>query len=355
MTGTPLRVAVIRGDGIGPELIDSAVAVLQAVTAGSGVELMFGEEDGGAEAYRRTGAALAPETLARLRSDYDAILKGPVGLPNVRKPDGTEGGLLGGILRAGLDTFANVRPVRLLPGARTPTTFAPEQIDYVIVRENTEGLYLARGSGVGNDRAVADTLLMTRHGVGRVVRFAFELARNRSGAPADGVRRVTCVDKSNVLRSYAFFRAVFDQVALEYPDVEADHRYSDAAAHDLVMTPARFDVLVMENFLGDLLSDVGAATVGGLGMCGSGNIGTDHAYFEAIHGSAPTMAGRDVANPTSQILSAAMLLDHLGHPDLAHRINRAVTESYADGAIRIDEFGRVNSTTQASAAVIERL
>jgi isocitrate/isopropylmalate dehydrogenase len=147
VTGPPLRIAVIRGDGIGPELIDSAVAVLQAVTAGSGIELAFGEEDGGADTYRRTGEALAPDALRRLRSDYDAILKGPVGLPDVRKPDGTEGGLLGGILRTELDTFANVRPIRLLPGARTPTTFAPGQIDYVIVRENTEGLYLARGSG----------------------------------------------------------------------------------------------------------------------------------------------------------------------------------------------------------------
>ena len=196
---------------------------------------------------------------------------------------------------------------------------------------------------------------MTRVGVERVIRVAFDLARNRSGAPIDGVRRVTCVDQSNVLRSYAFFRAVFDEVALEYPDVEADHRYSDAAAHDLVMTPARFDVLVMENFLGDLLSDVGAATVGGLGMCGSGNIGAVHAYFEAIHGSAPTIAGHDVANPTSQILSAAMLLDHLGHPDLAHRINRAVRESYAHGAIRIEESGRVTSTAGATVSVIERL
>ena len=347
---------MIRGDGIGPELVDSAVDVLSAVAEREGLDLTFSTEPGGAATYRETGHAMPPEALARLRNEYDAILKGPVGLPDVRKEDGTEAGLLGGVLRIGLDTYANVRPIRLLPGVRTPVRFDPGEIDYVIVRENTEGLYLSRGAGVGNDRAAADQLMVTREGCERIVRFAFELARTRSGAPADGRRRVTCVDKSNVLRSFAFFRGVYDEVAADYPDIERDYRYSDAAAHDLVADPAHFDVIVTENFLGDILSDLGAATVGGLGMCPSANIGRTAAYFEPVHGSAPTIAGTGQANPTSQILSAGMLLDHLGEHGAAGRIRQAVAAAYAEGAIALDERGRpVGGTRAATQAVVDRL
>ena len=349
--GGAYTIGVIPGDGIGPELVEAAVAVLDAACAGS-VELTYRYEDGGAGTYRRTGAALAGEALERIRGDYDAVLKGPVGLPGVRRPDGTEAGVLGGILRTGLDAYANVRPIRLLPGARTPLAGDAGPIDYVIVRENTEGLYASRGLGVGNTHAMTDQMLMTRPGVQRVVRYAFDLARRRGGAPADGVHRVTCVDKSNVLRGYAFFRRVFDEVAAEYPDVAADHRYADAAGHDLVADPGRFDVLVMENFLGDVLSDVGAATVGGLGMCPSGNVGAAAAYFEPIHGSAPALAGRDAANPTSQILSAALMLAHLGEHDAARRVDRAVTAAYASGAVRLTAAGTPRAGTRAAAGAI---
>lgn len=352
----PRRIALIRGDGIGPELVDSAVEVLSAVADREGLELRFSTEPGGAATYRETGHAMPPEVLDRLRKEYDGILKGPVGLPDVRKADGTEAGLLGGVLRLGLDTYANVRPIRLLPGVRTPVRFEPGQIDYVIVRENTEGLYLSRGAGVANERAAADQLMVTREGCERIVRFAFELARTRSGAPADGRRRVTCVDKSNVLRSFAFFRRVYDEVAADYPDIERDYRYSDAAAHDLVADPAHFDVIVTENFLGDLLSDLGAATAGGLGMCPSANIGRTSAYFEPIHGSAPGIAGQDRANPTSQVLSAAMLLDHLGEHTAAELIRRAVATAYADGAVEIDHRGQPTCGTRGvTQAVVERL
>lgn len=353
---TRYRIAVIRGDGIGPELVDSAIEVLSAVAARENLHLDFTTEPGGAGTYREVGSAMPPEVLARLRTDYDAILKGPVGLPDVRHPDGTEAGLLGGILRLGLDTYANVRPIRLLPGVRTPVRFAAGEIDYVIVRENTEGLYLSRGAGVANERAAADQLMVTREGCERIIRFAFELARTRRGAPADGRRRVTCVDKSNVLRSFAFFRRVYDEVAEEYPDIERDYRYSDAAAHDLVADPGHFDVVVTENFLGDLLSDLGAATVGGLGMCPSANIGQTASYFEPIHGSAPGIAGQDRANPTSQVLSAAMLLDHLGARRAADRIREAVTAAYADGAVALDERGQpVGGTRGVTRAIIQRL
>ncbi|NVM96909.1 isocitrate/isopropylmalate family dehydrogenase [Arthrobacter wenxiniae] len=306
-------VGLIPGDGIGPELIDAAVAVLNAAAAGR-YTLDFRWEDGGAGTYRRTGRNLSAEALTRIQSVYHATLKGPAGLPEVRSPGGTEAGVLGGVLRRGLDAYANIRPVRH-PGV---------DIDYVLVRENTEGLYASRDAGVGNDWAHTDQLLVTRQGTERIVRKAFEQARARGGAPADGVRRVTCVDKSNVLRSYALFRRIFTEIASEYPDIEADYLYADAAAYQLIACPARFDVLVTENFIGDILSDVGAATVGGLGLCPAANIGDAAAYFEPAHGSAPALAGTDSANPTAQILAAAMLLEFLGEHAGAQAIRTAV-------------------------------
>ncbi|MFG1955668.1 isocitrate/isopropylmalate dehydrogenase family protein [Micromonospora sp. NPDC048830] len=350
------RVAVIEGDGIGPELIESAATVMTRAVCGAGITLDLVTERGGAGLYAETGDNLEPGALDRFRNNVDAVLKGPVGLPQVRRPDGTEAGLLGGVLRTGLDTYANVRPVRLLPGVRTPTIHRPGDIDYVIVRENTEGLYLSRGLGVGTRDACVDQLFVSRAGVDRVARFAFELARTRDGAPADGTRRVTLVDKSNVLRSFALFREVTIEVAAEYPDVELDFRYSDAAAHDLVMTPRHFDVVLTENFVGDLLSDLGAATVGGLGMCPSGNIGAGTSYFEPVHGSAPGIAGRDLANPISQILSAAMLLEHLDAAEAAGRIRRAVESALADGAVQIEPTGCPRGGTRAvTRAVLDHL
>ena len=350
-----VRVGVIEGDGIGPELTASATAVLEAGLAQDGLRAEFHHEEGGARAFLRHGTALPDGTLERLRR-YDGVLKGPVGLPDVRHPDGTEAGLLGGLLRGGLDAYANLRPVRLLPGVTGPTRHRPEDIDYLIVRENTEGLYLSRGCGVRNDRAASDQLLVTREGVERIARRALDLARTRRGAPADGVHRVTCVHKANVLRSFAFFRDVFDEVAAGYPDVAAEHMYADAAAAALVADPARFDVLVMENLLGDILSDLGAATAGGLGMCPSGNMGDTAAYFEPIHGSAPDIAGTGTANPTSQILSAALLLDHTGHTGPARSVRTAVAAAYASGAVRLDGLGRPRGGTAAvTEAVMERL
>jgi len=351
--GQHLTIAIIVGDGIGPELLAAARRVLDAATAEISPKLLYVEEDAGASTFERTGTSIADDTLQRLVGPtYAAILKGPTGLPAVRRPDGTEAGLLGGVLRSGLDTYANVRPIRLLHGAGSPLRSHAGAVDYVIVRENTEGLYLSRGKGVGTDNAVADQLLVTRHGVERVARFAFDLARTRNGAPADGVRRVTVVDKSNVLRTYAFFRQVTTEVAADYPDIELTFRYADAAAHDLILTPQYFDVLVMENFLGDILSDLGAATVGGLGMCGSANVGDHHAYFEPIHGSAPDLAGRDTANPISQIMSGAMMLDYLGLPAAAARVRRGVERSLAEGSVSFDHSGRPTCGTQAVADTV---
>ena len=355
VTPAQLDLVVIPGDGIGPELVDSALEVLHAALAVDGIDVQVETILGGAGEYARTGRAFDTGLLGRLRS-ADGVLKGPVGLPEVRKPDGTEAGLLGGILRTGLDTFANVRPMSLQPGMTGATRHDPDEIDYVIVRENTEGLYLSRGNGVATRDAATDQLMITRAGVERVARFAFDLAATRSGAPADGVRRVTCVDKSNVLRSFALFREVFTEVSSRYPEIEADYLYADAAAHELVVHPERFDVLVMENFLGDVLSDLGAGTVGGLGMCPSGNIGAEAAYFEPIHGSAPTLAGTDRANPLSQVLSAGMLLDHAGHPDPATRIRRAVGATLADGSTVIRSDGTPGYGTRAvTAAIVQHI
>ena len=331
------RIALIRGDGIGPELIDAALTVLAAVTG----ELEYVEVDAGADTYRRTGVACAPEDVELMRSGVDATLKGPVGLPDVRFPDGTEAGVLGGVLRTGLDLYANVRPVLLLPGVSSALA-EPGEIDYTIVRENTEGLYASRGKGVGNRWAVSDTLMTTREGTARVCRHAFERAR----------RKVTCVDKSNVLRSHALFREVFREVAGDFPHIETEFVYADAAAQALVLRPQEFDVLVMENFLGDILSDLGGATVGGISLCPAGNIGDHGAYFEPIHGSAPSIAGRGLANPVGQILAAAMMLDHLGRGSDGDRVRRAVTRALAEGAVRIGHDGSAEGGPAAVAAAV---
>jgi isocitrate/isopropylmalate dehydrogenase len=327
---TEYDIAVIRGDGIGPELIDAALAVLDVL----GLPLRYREISAGAGHYRRTGETMAAADVEAVRR-ADAALKGPVGLPEVRFPDGTEAGLLGGVLRGGLDLYANVRPIRLLPGVRARLVAEPGSVDYVIVRENTEGLYASRGKGVGNRWAVSDTLIVTRPGTLRIVRHAFELALRRDGAPSDGRRRVTCVDKANVLRSMHLFREIFFEVAAEYPQVEAECLYVDAAAQALVLRPETFDVLVMENLFGDILSDLGGGTVGGISLCPSGNIGDEAAYFEPIHGSAPAIAGQGKANPVGQILAAALMLDHLGQSAAGNRVRTAVDLALGSGAIRL--------------------
>jgi 3-isopropylmalate dehydrogenase len=349
------RVVLIPGDGIGPEVTDAAVAALNAAAARGGFTLAFERHEAGAGAYQRSGRVMSAETFAACR-EADGVLKGPVGLPNVRLPDGTEAGLLGGVLRGGLDLFANLRPVRLLAGV--PSALAGRvagEIDYAIVRENTEGLYISRGSGAATPDAVADTLLITRHGTDRVARFAFDLAAAGNGAPRDGVRRVTCVDKANVLRSYALFRQVVGEVAREYPDVAVENRHVDAMAAALVLEPDRFDVVVCENFIGDILSDLGGATVGGLGFCPTANIGAAGAYCEPAHGSAPDIAGRDLANPVATILSGALLLDRLGEFDAAAAVRTATAQALADGLIGVAANGALTSGCRAAGASIARL
>jgi isocitrate/isopropylmalate dehydrogenase len=352
--GRSYPVAVIPGDGIGPELVGAALAVLGAAGAEFGFALELTEVAAGAGAYVRDGTAMSDAALAVVRQSR-ATLKGPVGLPDVRRPDGTEAGVLGGVLRGGLDLYASVRPVQLLPGVPSRLRAEPGSIDYVIVRENTEGLYLSRGKAVGNRHAMSDTLLVTRAGCERISRFAFRLARQRSGAPADGARRVTLADKANVLGTMYFFRQVFTEVAAEFPDVAAECLYIDAVAQDLVMRPEHFDVIVTENMFGDIISDLGGGTVGGVAMCPCGNIGDGAAYFEPIHGSAPSLAGQGTANPLAQILAGAMLLDYVGEPEAAGRIRECVRAGLAGGAIVIRPDGTAAGGPAAVAAVIAGL
>jgi len=344
------RVIIIPGDGIGPEVTDATLAVLAAVQGRDNFTLHLETHSAGAAHYDATGRAMDDATLAACRS-ADGVLKGPVGNPAVRSPDGIEAGTLGGVLRPGLDAYANIRPIRLYPGVTSALRDVPDTgIDYIIVRENTEGLYASRGKGTVTPEGVTDYMIMSRTGIDRIVRKAFSVAASRPNP------RVTCVDKSNVLRSFALFREIFDRNAAQRSDIAADHLYADAAAAALVERPGTFDVLVTENFVGDILSDLGAATVGGLGMCPSGNIGDDAAYFEPIHGSALALAGQNRANPLATILSAAMLLDWLGEALAAMRIRSAVERTLATATISLNSNGTTPQGTKAAAnAVIAAL
>jgi 3-isopropylmalate dehydrogenase len=317
------QIATIAGDGIGPEVTQSTIRVLREA-CGSNV-LDFEPFEGGAAHYRKTGEVLPKDTYAACR-DMDAVLHGAAGLPDVTYPDGTEVGndfILR--LRVGLDLYANVRPIKLLPGVTSPLReFEGGGIDYVIVRENTEGLYASRGAGIVlRDMLASDTLLVTRVGTERIARFAFELARKRHGAPRDGQARVTVCDKANILRSYAFFRAVCTDVHRQYTDVAIDYAYIDAMTVYLVKRPDFYDVIVAENLFGDIISDLGGATVGGMGIAPSGEIGDTHALFQGAHGSAPDIAGQDVASPLATILSGVMMLRWLGDRHEDERLRQA--------------------------------
>jgi 3-isopropylmalate dehydrogenase len=358
------RIAVLPGDGIGPEITRAALAVIEAATRGlSDVRLDFQEHDAGADCYRRTGCGLPDDVLADCLA-ADAVLFAAVGLPDVRKSDGTEvqPDIMMGLRRA-LDLYAAVRPCRLYPGIRSPLNTCEQGIDFVIIRENLEGLFASYGRGsLVNEDVATDTIEITRRGTRRVVESAFQLAARRKGRPLDGRRIVTCVDKANIFKSYAFFRSVFFDVAAEHPQVMADAAYVDAMSAFMVQSPAACDVLVMENQFGDILSDLGAAIVGGLGMAPSAEVGDKHGLFQPSHGSAPTIAGRNVANPIAMILSAAMMFDWLGerHEDerataTGRRIESAVERMLATTSVRTPDLGGTASTTDVARAVIDHL
>jgi len=344
--------AVLPGDGIGPEVIAEAVRVLRAVEAGlAAVRFDLRPCPAGAEEYLRSGEALPEVTFAECQR-CDAILLGAMGLPHVRGPGGVE--LTPQIdLRERLDLYCGLRPVRLYHPSHSPLKgYGAGEIDFVLVRENTEGLFSSRKQLPAPDAdRVADTLLITRAGAERICRAAFQQAQARR-------RHCTLVDKSNVLPSMAFFRRVFDAVAAEFPEVATERIYVDAAALYLVQRPHTFDVLVTENLFGDILSDLAAGLVGGMGMAPSADVGDRHAVFQPAHGTAPDIAGQGIANPVATILSTAMLLEWLGDPETergAARIRRAVEQVLADPANRTRDLGGDLSTRAMGERIVRAI
>lgn len=358
------RITALPGDGIGPEVMEATLSVVERVASVvPSLKLEITSYEAGATLYRQQGVVL-PDEVLQACLDADAVLLAAIGLPDVRKSDGTEVQpemMMG--LRRELNLYAAVRPVKLYPGVTSPLRTAGQGIDLVIIRENLEGLFASFGGGcLLNDQVATDTIIVTREGVRRIADFAFRLARRRQGRPLDGRKTVTCVDKSNVFRSFAFFRKVFFEVAANYPDVTAEAAYVDAMSLYLVQNPSAYDVLVMENQFGDILSDLGAGIVGGLGLGPSGEIGDAHALFQPSHGAAPLLAGKNVANPLATILSAAMMLDWLGgrHGDksarqAAQRIEAAVASVLRAGRFRTADLGGRSTTSDIADAVIHAL
>ena len=322
------EIAVLKGDGVGIEVVDEALKVLRALQARNGPALTFAEYPCGANCYLEKGDPLPEATLQGCR-DAHAVLVGAMGLPEVRWPDGTE--MRPQVdLRVKLDLYAGVRPIYLYSAAHTPLKgLQAGDIDFVVLRENVEGLFAAMNAGIELRGEVAvDSMVITRSGTERAVRHAFELARERGKKPM----QVTCVDKANIFRSMAFFRSVFDEVARDFPEVRRDYAYVDALVLYLVQRPQSYDVMVMENMYGDIVSDLAAGLVGGMGMAPSGDIGDDAAVFQPSHGTAPDIAGAGIANPVAAILSAAMMLRWLG---MRHRDRMAV-----EGSVRIESAVR---------------
>jgi 3-isopropylmalate dehydrogenase len=341
-----INIGVIGGDGIGPEVTAIALEAMSLATRGSGVEYVTKEYDLGARRYLATGEILTEADMDSLKS-HDAILLGAIGDPKV--PSGVlERGLLLK-LRFSFDHYINLRPTKLYPGVISPLA-DPGEVDFVVVREGTEGAYVGNGGSirVGTEHEVAnETSVNTRYGVERTVRYAFELAANRDR------KKVTLVHKHNVLvNAGSLWQRTVDEVSKEFPAVSVEYQHIDAATIYMVTDPERFDVIVTDNLFGDILTDLAAAIGGGIGIAASGNInptGLFPSMFEPVHGSAPDIAGKGIADPTAAILSAAMLLDHLGNPVAAARIERAVA---ADLASRGDAK---RTTTEIAQSIFAQL
>ncbi|MEN9748260.1 MAG: hypothetical protein RLZZ603_952 [Actinomycetota bacterium] len=320
------KLAVIGGDGIGPEVTQYALEAIELVTRGSGVNFVTTEFDLGARRYHATGETITDADLASLK-EHDAILLGAIGDPKV--PSGVlERGLLLK-LRFAFNHYINLRPSRLFTGVTSPLA-DPGKIDFVVVREGTEGPYVGNGGAirVGTPHEVANEVSVnTAFGVERTVRYAFELAASRDR------KKVTLVHKHNVLVHAGWmWQNIVSHVAEEYPGVNHDYLHIDAATIFMVTDPERFDVIVTDNLFGDILTDLAAAITGGIGLAASGNINPEGDFpsmFEPVHGSAPDIAGKNLADPTAAILSAALLLDHLKNPVAAQRIERAVAADLA--------------------------
>ncbi|MEX2532096.1 MAG: isocitrate/isopropylmalate family dehydrogenase [Gemmatimonadota bacterium] len=333
-------ITVIPGDGIGPEVTDATLSILRAAEA----DLDYDEQLAGVAGLERLRDPLPPATLDSIRRN-GICLKGPL-----TTPVGTGFRSINVAIRKEFDLFANVRPSEsMVPGGRY------EEIDLVLIRENTEGLYVGVEHYIGlegDPRAAAESvMIITRFGVDRIVRYAFEYAK------AHGRRKVTLAHKANILKyTQGLFLDVGREIAEEYEgEIEFEDRIIDATAMQLVVNPYDFDVLVMENMFGDILSDLISGLVGGMGLAPAANIGTDHAMFEAVHGSAPDIAGKGVANPSSLTLSAVLLLEHIGQTEVANRIRDAVREAVVDPDTRTRDLGGQADTQEFTQAVIRHL
>ena len=342
------RIAVVPGDGIGTEVIEEGVRVLAALAP----DLCFETFDLGAARYLRDGATLPDDVFARWVADFDAIYLGALGDPRVPSNVHAKDILLGSRFR--LDLFINKRPIRLLDARRCPLKGkGPEDLDIVVFRENTEDLYTGMGGTFKQgtpDEVAQEVAIATRKGVERIIRAAFEHAR------LHGRTRVCMSDKSNAMRhTGGLWQRVFREVAAEHPGIEASHLYVDVLAMELVRAPERFDVIVTSNLFGDIITDLGAILQGGIGLAASGNIHPGKlSLFEPVHGSAPDIAGQGIANPIAAILSAGMMLTHLGRPELETRIQGAVQGALLADAVTRELGGRL-TTREAADAVLARL
>lgn len=341
-----INVAVIAGDGIGPDVVNEGLKVLDAVAKKYDLEFKRTAYDLGAAFWHRTGEVLPDATLAEI-AKADVILLGAVGDPSV--PSGVlERGLLLK-LRFAFDQYVNLRPARLMPGVTGPLA-TKAAIDFIVVREGTEGPYVGAGGVLAHgtaDEIATEESLNTRRGAERVIRDAFERAQKRDR------KKLTLVHKNNVLtRAGSLWTRTFDEVAQEYPTVTTDYLHVDAASMFMVTNPERFDVVVTDNLFGDILTDIAAAICGGIGLAASGNInptGEFPSMFEPVHGSAPDIAGKNLADPTATVMSVAMMLDHLGLSEAAHDVERVVA---ADLLSRGD---KKRSTTQVGDALVAAL
>ncbi len=351
--GTSYRIASIPGDGIGVDVTVEARKVLDRAAASHGFSLSWKEFDWSCERYTKTGSMMPDDGIEQL-SRFDGILLGAVGFPGV--PDHVSlWGLLIPVRRA-FTQFVNLRPVRLLPGTTSALAGrSAEELEMVIVRENSEGEYSEIGGrhnrGQGNEFVLQESVF-TRVGVERIIRYAFELAKTRTG-------RVCSATKSNgLIHSMPFWDEIFFDIASEYSDVHAEQCHVDALAARMVQAPERLDVVVASNLFGDILSDLAAAVTGGLGMAPSGNInpsGEFPSMFEAVHGSAPDIAGQGIANPVAQILAGAMLLDHLGETAAAQDVHAAVEKVLEEGTVQTPDLGGKSTTAELGSAVVAAL
>lgn len=356
MSAATYRIAVVPGDGIGAEVIPEGLRVLERLAEQSGDRFRFDFESfpWGSQYYLQTGAMMDADGLARLR-EFDAIYFGAVGWPDV--PDHISLWGLRLAICQGFDQYACVRPVRLLPGVPSPLRDAtPERIDWVVVRENSEGEYAGIGgrnlAGRGPDREVAlQTALFTAQGCERIIRFAFELARTRR-------RKVTSVTKSNAQQyGMVLWDESFDRVRTEYPDVATEQWLVDAMAARFVLRPETLDVVVASNLFGDILSDLGSAIGGSLGIAASANLDPERRHpsmFEPVHGSAPDIAGQGIANPIAAIWTAALMLEHLGLKPESARVMRAIERTTASGIVTPD-LGGTATTREVGETVLTHL